>query len=79
MKCPRLPGQLNSFKHIKPLPTTERLRLITLIAHDMMTPDTSQQRSLLELEGLGAELWKGIDAQTYVNGLRQEWDQQKRP
>jgi hypothetical protein len=32
------------------------------------------QRSLLELEGLGAEIWQGIDAQDYVNELRKEWD-----
>jgi hypothetical protein len=30
--------------------------------------------SILELEGLGAELWEGIDAQEYVNELRREWD-----
>jgi hypothetical protein len=32
-------------------------------------------RSLLELEGLGAELWQRIDAQKYVDQLRSEWDQ----
>ena len=31
--------------------------------------------SLLELEGLGAELWQGVDAQEYVNELRAEWDE----
>ena len=30
-------------------------------------------RSLLELRGLGKELWKGEDAQEYVNKLRREW------
>ena len=37
--------------------------------------ETRQERSLLELEGMGAEIWKGLDAQAYVNDLRQEWDQ----
>jgi hypothetical protein len=32
-----------------------------------------QSRSLLELEGLGAEMWKGMDAQKYVDELRDEW------
>ncbi len=32
--------------------------------------DTS---SLLRLRGLGKELWKGEDAQEYVNRLRREW------
>lgn len=38
-------------------------------------PDvTMHTRSLLELEGLGAEIWQGVDAQEYVNQLRSEWD-----
>ncbi|MEN9935409.1 MAG: hypothetical protein RLZZ387_1988 [Chloroflexota bacterium] len=28
----------------------------------------------MELHGLGAEIWRGIDAQAYVNELRDEWD-----
>jgi hypothetical protein len=31
-------------------------------------------RSLLELEGLGSELWEGLDAQERVNLLRNEWN-----
>jgi hypothetical protein len=38
-------------------------------------PEVQQQRSLLELEGLGAALWQEIDAQHYVEKLRKEWDQ----
>ena len=34
-------------------------------------------RSLLELEGLGANLWKGMSAQEYVDALRDEWDEQQ--
>jgi len=33
-----------------------------------------KKRSLLELAGLGAEIWQGVDAQEYVNQLRSEWD-----
>ena len=29
--------------------------------------------SLLELRGLGKTLWRGEDAQEYVNKLRREW------
>ena len=36
--------------------------------------ETVKKRSLLELEGLGAEIWEGIDAQEYVNELRNEWE-----
>ncbi len=64
-------------QQIKLLPATERLRLVAIIAHDLATTAVSEAprpRSLLELEGLGAELWEGVDAQQYVNELRKEWD-----
>ena len=34
-----------------------------------------RKRQLTELRGLGKEIWAGIDAQEYVNELRDEWDQ----
>jgi hypothetical protein len=35
------------------------------------------RHSLLELEGLGAEIWEGIDAQEYVNEERRSWNKWK--
>ena len=29
---------------------------------------------MMELHGLGAEVWQGIDAQEYVDELHNEWD-----
>ncbi|WP_437288429.1 hypothetical protein [Sorangium sp. So ce406] len=29
---------------------------------------------LLDLKGLGREIWHGEDAQTYVDAMRDEWD-----
>ena len=65
-------------KYVKPLPTIERLRLLEMTAHDLAltAPLAPQKRSILELRGLGKEIWQGIDAQTYVDGLREEWDHQ---
>jgi len=64
-------------RHIKQLAPEERLRLVELIAHDMAESRAERRptRSLLELEGLGAEIWQGVDAQAYVNELRDEWDE----
>ena len=63
-------------KYIKGLSVVERLRLLEITARDLA--GTSQpgqpKRSLLELEGLGAEIWQDVDAQEYINKLRQEWD-----
>ena len=60
-------------EQIKPLPATERLRLLAVIARDL-APEEKELHSIMELEGLGAEIWEGVDAQEYVNELREEWD-----
>ena len=53
----------------------EQKELIKLLV-DVVTSDQQpkKQRSLLELAGLGAEIWEGIDPQAYINQLRSEWD-----
>lgn len=59
------------------LPAADRLKLIEMLAQGLSEPAVVAEppkRSLLELEGLGAEIWQGIDAQEYVNQLREEWD-----
>jgi len=64
-------------QHIKVLSKSEQLRLISLISQRLAKKRKSakrKQRSLMELEGLGAEIWQGIDAQEYVNQMRDEWD-----
>ncbi len=37
-----------------------------------MTP--KPKRSILELRGLGKEIWKDVDAQEYVNQERDSWN-----
>ncbi len=32
------------------------------------------KHSVMELEGLGSDIWKGIGAQEYVNEERESWD-----
>jgi len=38
-----------------------------------LTPQIRKQ-SILELEGLGKEVWAGMDARQYIDALRDEWD-----
>jgi len=65
------------------LGSAERLRLLALLANGLtgsLATPAEGAHSLLELEGLGAEVWKGpdgqpLDAQQYVNQLRDEWEQ----
>lgn len=64
-------------RYIKPLPPRDRLRLLAVMARDLAPSDALEaprEHSLLELEGLGAHLWRGIDARDYVRGLREEWE-----
>lgn len=59
-------------------PPRDRLRLVEMIVHELSEKsapvETEQTLNLLDLEGLGAEIWKGIDAQEYVNELQKEWE-----
>ncbi|MBN1964724.1 MAG: hypothetical protein JW910_08760 [Anaerolineae bacterium] len=60
---------------IRQLSPAQRKTLITLIVDSLTEPASGEKpHSILELEGLGAEIWAGVDAQDYVDGLRSEWD-----
>jgi len=65
-------------QYIKPLSHDEQLKLLAKMAEELANNSEETKptgkRSLLELEGLGAEIWEGIDAQEYVNELRNEWE-----
>lgn len=65
-------------QHIKPLPPAEQLKLLAKMAEELSNgekkTEPTKKRSLLELEGLGAEIWEGVDPQEYVNELRNEWE-----
>lgn len=51
----------------------ERQELIVAL-RKMRTHDPEKTHSLKELAGLGAELWKGVDATAYIRALRDESD-----
>jgi hypothetical protein len=65
-------------RHIKPLPPDDPLRLLATMAQGLTgeqgADEEQPKRSILELEGLNKEIWEGVDAQEYVNSLREEWD-----
>jgi len=65
-------------EEIRTLSVADRKRLITAIVDTLTEPAPEfegKKRSILEFEGVGAEMWQGIDAQDYVNRLRAEWDE----
>ncbi|MCG3195597.1 MAG: hypothetical protein GHCLOJNM_00063 [bacterium] len=64
--------------HIEPLARAERQELLSLLERELRGEPhagrAGEKHSILELEGLGSEVWGGIDAQEYVDRLRAEWD-----
>jgi hypothetical protein len=64
-------------RQLAPLPSEDRLKLIAMLAQGLTREDVAPEpplRSLMELHGLGKEIWESVDAQDYVNRLREEWD-----
>lgn len=61
-------------QEILSLSIEERKHLIHALIDSLTEPAATEHHSILELEGLGAEIWQGTDAQEYVNQLRSEWD-----
>ncbi|MCL1473206.1 hypothetical protein [Argonema antarcticum] len=62
-------------KQARELTPEEQLKLIndliSVARHQVMA---RPRRSILELRGLGKEVWKDIDAQEYVNQERDSWN-----
>ncbi len=71
------------YEDIQSLSPREQHRLMALVssAHARGALDAASQpkRSLLELHGLGKEIWAGVDAQQYVDQLRSEWGDPRDP
>ena len=65
-------------QEVRVLSVEDRKRLISLIVDTLTEPESphaQKKRSILELAGLGAEIWKDIDTDAYINEMRDEWDQ----
>lgn len=67
----------NNLQHLS---LDEQLRLLEDLAEQIRQQLSLKQvppkrkHSILELEGLGQEIWKGIDAQEYIDQERDSWD-----
>jgi hypothetical protein len=80
MTTPTLDDVLSQATALKP---EEQLLLLARLAEHVRVvyseqpapQEAARKRSILDLEGVGAEIWRGIDAQEYVNRLRDEWDE----
>ena len=60
---------------LRQLSAQERVEIMHALADTFTEAPTQTEHSILELEGLGTDIWQGVTAQEYVNQLRDEWDQ----
>lgn len=62
-------------RQVENLSTSEQLRLLeelaVMVRHRVLV---KPKHSIMELEGLGKEIWHGLDAQEYVNQERASWN-----
>ena len=62
-------------RQIESLTLDKQMRLMqelaSIVSH--RTP-AKYKRNIMELEGLGKDIWRGIDAQEYVDRERQSWN-----
>lgn len=56
------------------LTAEQQQRLVEELSQHAARKNSPAKHSILELEGLGAEIWKGIDADEYVAKERDAWD-----
>jgi len=62
-------------RQVEELTPDEQLRLLEAVAAIVRRRMTeSPKRSILELEGLGKDVWQGVDAQVYVDRERASWN-----
>jgi hypothetical protein len=63
---------LSRVQRLTPVDQLRLLEELAVLVRRQVT--TRTQRSILELQGLGKEIWWGIDAQEYVDRERVSWN-----
>jgi hypothetical protein len=62
-------------EHVSHLSQQEKANLLVELATQVRDDrHQGKKRSIMELEGLGKEIWVGIDAKEYVNRERDSWN-----
>lgn len=62
-------------REVGALSKPQQLRLLAHLNARLMGRISDESRtSILELQGLGREVWRDQDAQRYVNGERSSWN-----
>lgn len=62
------------YKQASKLADKDKKSLISKLENDMQKIQRPKKHQLVELEGLGKEIWEKIVPQKYLYDLRSEWD-----
>jgi hypothetical protein len=63
---------LNRARRLTPADQLRLLEELASLARQMVTAPA--RRSILEIQGLGKEIWQGVDAQEYIDQERASWN-----
>jgi len=61
-------------KSVEALRPADQLRLVAELISRLSGQLNWQPRSLLELEGLGQDVWQGVDVDEYLRRERSSWN-----
>jgi len=65
-------------EHIKPLARDQQVQLLDLLRNELENgDDNTRPHSILELHGLGQEIWQNVNSKEYLNKLRDEWEERR--
>lgn len=63
------------YKEISQLTSNEKIILLSKLVSEISTCiDSARKVNIYDIKGVGKEIWKGIDAQEYVNKERASWE-----
>jgi hypothetical protein len=60
-------------RHFQSLSRADQERLLTDVAQQLQSK-SEETTSILELQGMGKEIWAGVDVEKYVDQERSSWD-----
>ena len=61
-------------EEIKNLPIPQQKKILEVVRLLKVGIEVKHNFNITELRGCGKKIWRGIDAQEYVNKLREEWN-----
>ena len=65
---------LNQVQHLPAEEQRQLLADLTMLVQQAGVKVAPRERNILELDGLGKEIWEGVDPDQYIDEERRSWD-----